>query len=356
MVGVFDAYASPDLLRSLVLANLMSERLWSLGHKVPVQLPVRERLTQYQRVVDKYFTHLTPDQVAERDGVIDLDTESARLGAAVVDSALENIIETLKWRARRGTIGNVDSFLALIADRKFPAFNYGTIEGLHEHLAATTTKSTRVVGLSSCLDEAALFSALAMTGSVDGIDGIVVLGSASHYTVFGWSGEPTEAYFDAWWFYGKNKLFTQHEYSELVRNEYAGDAALAFADRLPGIDTVIAREGSWRFGHPTTTLGADRIEALTLALDKFFGFRIVELDRALIAPLQFADSSEDDALFEACLNQPDAAGVRQVIHQSSAAAGGAAHLAAAALQWDEAVDLLHSEDAGRRQAVNLGSV
>jgi hypothetical protein len=321
MLGIFDVYANPDAVHSLVLANAMSDRLWELSAKASTSEVLWDRLISYQRLIDKYFTHLSPAEVAQRNGVLDLDAESERLGADVIDAALKNIVSTLIWRQQRGTVTNIDSTLELIDRRKFPAFTYGTVDTLHHNLLATGKKSSRAIGLSSCLDEAALFSALVMTGSVSEISGIVILGSASHYTVFGWSGEPGTPSFDAWWFYGKNMLYRLADYHDVIAQDYAGDAALAFADRLPGMDTVIAREGSWRFGQSTTSLGTERISELSTALDHFFGFRLTELESAL------TPAPRSEQLFEQCLECTSADQVRSIVNTADRAGGSGAGLA-----------------------------
>lgn len=332
MFNVFDVYAKPSLAHALVLANVMSDRLWNLSSKTTHTEPIPVRLAQYQLLIDKYFTHLSPAQVAQINGVLDIEHERQRLGADVVDAALENIVDTFAWRTERGTLTNIDSTMELIRDGQFPNVTYGAIDVLHDRLVATGKKSARSVGLSSCLDEAALFAALVMTADVEDIDGIVMLGSASHYTVFIWSGIPGSSSFDAWWFYGKNTLYSLADYRAVLAEDYAGDYQLAFSDRLPGMDTVIAREGSWRLGESTHSLSPQRIELLTAALDEFCGGRTVELDRGLAQPLVSHEHSASEALFESSLNLASADQVRAVVTAASSPTSGAAELAKLALQ------------------------
>jgi hypothetical protein len=340
--NVFDVYADPEIVHGLVIANVMSDRLWALGEKIPPGQDLRARLDHSQRLIDKYFTHLSPAQVAELEGTIDLDAEARRHAPGVVDAAIANIVETLKWRAERGTVHNIDSTLKLIEQRQFPAFRYGAIDTLHERLKSSGHKASRVVGLSSCLDEAALFAALVMTAPVDEIDGIVILGSASHYTVFGWSGDPVSPQFDAWWFYGKNALLSLRDYHQIVADVYGGDAELAFADRLPGMDTIIAREGSWRLGSPTSSVGADRREALTRALEHFFGFAVIDELNPRARDVQSVSVTASESLFMQCLEQTDAAGVRQVVEGAASSGGEAAFVAQVALNFYNPTDRTNS--------------
>ena len=336
--NIFDVYANPEIVYPLVLANLLCERTWSLSTKLPAASTLDQRLRGYQKVIDKYFTHLTTGQVAEQDGLLNVALEQERLGPDVVAAALENIERTLRWRTERKTIYQIESTLALMEGGQFPAFTYAPIDVLHAQLSLTGVKANRSIAFTSCLDEAAIFLALTMTGVVDELDGVVVLGTASHYTVFCWSGEPAAADFNAWWFYGKNRIFDLSDYRRLIRDEYAGDALLAFADRLPWLDTVIGRDGSWRFGSHETSFSSPRVASIVAAMDAFFGARLRELDAALKDPLTFLETTPAETLFAQCLNLSDAAAVRHLLLQTVSSRGSAAQLAQDALLSYRSVD------------------
>lgn len=324
MLGIFDAYADPHAVHALVLANLYSEKLWSLSSRVDQELPLGSRLQEYQKILDKYFTHLSPAQVAEIDGLLDLENEAQRLGKDVIDAAMANILATFTLRKELGTLHNIDQTLEYIEAGKFPAYQYLSIDALDHKLRASGQKASRVIGMTSCLDEVALFAALVMTGSVEGLDGIVVLGSASHYTLLCWSGEPSSESFQAWWFYGKNALVKLNDYHEVIRGDYNGNAQQAFAERMSGMDTIIAREGSLRIGSSHSSLGNKRLIEVVDAASHFFGCTPPELSRVLDSVAATQELTEVEQLFVSCLDQHHVHGVQEVINTVALGSGDAA--------------------------------
>src|SRR5215475_1979149 len=94
--NLFDVAADPELVFPLVLANLMSPRLWRLReHLAPLPDPVRGlgegSIRHFQEYIDHHFEHVASDRIAETNGVLDLDAEAERLGAAVVDYAVSSL-------------------------------------------------------------------------------------------------------------------------------------------------------------------------------------------------------------------------------------------------------------------------
>lgn len=323
MLGIFDVYADPHAVHSLVLANLYSEKLWSLSAKVDPELPVSMRLQEYQKLIDKYFTHLTPQQVAEIDGWLDLREEADRLGQDVIDAAMANIVSTFTLRKELGTLHNIDQTLEYIEAGKFPAYTYLSIDALDHKLRETGHKTSRVQGMTSCLDEAALFAALVMTGSVEGLDGIVMLGSASHYTVLCWSGDPASQSCEAWWFYGKNALIALPEYHEIIRRDYNGDALQAFSERMKGMDTIIAREGSIRIGSTHSSLGRERLLQVVDVASSYFGCTPPELAALSGCVIESQELADVEQLYVSCLNKHSSQEVQEVIDQSALSTGDA---------------------------------
>jgi hypothetical protein len=68
--NLFDAAADPEVIFPLVLANLMSPRLWELrdqlsGSADPIRALCDCTIRPIQQYVDHHFEHVTPDLVAE---------------------------------------------------------------------------------------------------------------------------------------------------------------------------------------------------------------------------------------------------------------------------------------------------
>jgi hypothetical protein len=105
--NLFDAAADPDVVFPLVLANLMSPRLWDLrdrlsGSAGPAQVLRDGTIRPVQQYVDHHFEHVTPDLVAGMNGVLDLDAEAERLGSATVEHTLSMLQSTFAWRNEHG--------------------------------------------------------------------------------------------------------------------------------------------------------------------------------------------------------------------------------------------------------------
>src|SRR5262249_10958203 len=131
------------------------------------------------------------------------------------------------------------------------------------------------LGLTCCLDEAALFTALLLTLPQGSVDDLAFLGSPTHYTVFARTGEGER------WFYSKHEMQSPASWAGLVTGTYAGDFQLAFDDRLPDFDRIITPSGTWQFRSGETSIAGPRLAAVVSGLEGFFGFRPAQLDAAL---------------------------------------------------------------------------
>lgn len=277
--NIFDAVLDPTLLFSLVLANLMSPRLWALRGQVMSMAGNPQGndqvIPRIQHFIDHHFEHITPVRVVEMNGVFDVDTEGKRLGVEAVEYAIAEILSTYTWRMDHGTLEKGVLPFELIEQRKFPAYVYATIDEAWASRRLLHRRKHKPLGLTCCLDEAAIFAALVLSLPSGSFDEIVFIGSPAHYTVLVWTaGEP-------WWFYGKHDLITAASWSQLVTERYDGDAQSAFDDRLPNFDRIITEEGTYTFANGETSIDEVRLAALAEKLDGFFGLRTAQLDAAL---------------------------------------------------------------------------
>jgi hypothetical protein len=324
--SIFDAYAQPDALPPLVLANLLSPQLWELAARVasraaadaPVvddELPPALRAAQ--REIDRRFEHLTPVRTAGVFGEIDLDAEGARLGADVVAGAIARIAEGFRWRLELGQIDAalVDAVSAMIAQRRFPAYHYATFDVIRASSHAAATRRRVPLGLTSCLDEAAIFSALVMTLPAGTVDSVVVLGAPDHYTVFGWNeaGVP-------WWFYGKNCLLSARDWRRLVAEQHGGDAQRAFDARFRLFDRIVTVDGTFDLASGRCEIPAVDLEAIVAAIDRCFGARPQQLAAALARPLAPQPPSPFAPLFLDLLALESLAAVRDHIDRLAGSA------------------------------------
>ena len=340
---LFDAIAEPDVLLPLVMANAMSPRLWRLGRKVA---GAGDPLEAARRVVDTSFTHALGDRVAEVSGLLDLDAERRRLGADVVDHAIAEIDRGWDERRRRGLLPPEDDLQEQMLAGHFPAYAYANVDVINAARRAAGGPAQRPRGLTSCLDEAALFAALVLTAPTvtADLDGITMLASSLHYTVFGWTGE------ESWWFWSKRDLYSRESFQEKVI-AHGGDPADAITSVMAApFRRLISRRGHVDFERRVSSLPPEEVERTLVAIDGFFGHRPHGFD-VPVDDLRFVEPSPHDVLFDEAVRRSSALEVQQVVRTHLAAGGStsaAATQALLAFRSLEVADLTPYLDAARR--------
>ena len=294
---IFDALAEPDVLLPLVMANAMSPRLWRLGRKVA---RAADPLEAARRVVDTSFTHALPQDAAAVSGLLDLDAERRRLGADVVDRAITDIGRGWDARRERGLLDPDDRLQDMIAAGRYPAYVYANIDVINAARRVAGGPAQRPRGLTSCLDEAALFSALIMTAPAvtAGLDGIVLLASSLHYTVFGWTGPHT------WWFWSKRDLYTGASFAERIDCDHRGDPADAVTAVMAApLRRVISRRGHIDLDARTSSLPPEEVARTLVAIEAFFQHRPAGLEA--LEDLRFTPPAPHDVLFDEAVRSLD---------------------------------------------------
>lgn len=288
--NLFDAVVDPELVFTLVLANLMSPRLWELRDRLLSSTgaaPSPEGIIpSLQHMIDRHFEHVLPSQVAEMNGVLDLDAEAERLGSETIDYALAEIHAAFSWRMQRGTFPKDAFSFELVEQRKFPAYVYATIDEARAYRRFLRGRKHKPLGLTCCLDEAAIFTALNLILPNDLVEDIALIGSPAHYTVFTWSKGGT------WWFYSKHELHSPATWGQLVADIYGDDAQAAFDDRLPRFDRIITISGSYIFASGEASMDEVRLANVVTGIEAFLGFRPAQLDRALTTPPRFLTATD----------------------------------------------------------------
>lgn len=341
--NLFDAIAEPDVLLPLVMANAMSPRLWRLGRKVAA---APDPLEAARRVVDTSFTHASHEHVMRVSGVVDLDAERRRLGDAV-DRTIAEIDRGWNERRHRGLLSPDDDLQDQIVAGRFPAYTYANVDVIDAARRATGGPAQRPRGLTSCLDEAALFAALVMTAPevTSPLAGICMLASSLHYTVFGWTGA------ESWWFWSKRDLFTHSAFREKVVRQHGGDPVDAVTTVMAApFRRLVSRRGHIDFDARVSSLPPDEVERTLAAIERFFGHRPHGLD-ASSDDLRFVPPSAHDVLFDEAVQCMSAVEVAQLVRRHLAAAGATASAATEALlafRSLEVDDLMPYLNAARR--------
>lgn len=211
--NIFDAYANPNLLLYLIAGNLLSPATWDLSSKIQQRalaavgdnVPTPRLLVkEIQNVIDRNFRHLHTAEVVRLYGEIEIEAEKRQLGTEIIDDALAQILRLFEARVQSGSMSPeaIQPTIDRIGEGYFPAYFYGNIDLIRANKKLVGTSHASVKGLTSCVDETAIFAALGITIPRGFVANVIALASPSHTSAFGWNsdGEP-------WWFYGKNRLF-----------------------------------------------------------------------------------------------------------------------------------------------------
>jgi hypothetical protein len=288
--NIFDAYAHPNILLYLVLGNLLSSELWRVSEKIQNRVLAESGKTvanpstlisAIQEQINRSFTHLHIAQVKQVYGEIDLVAERARLGKEIVDAALLQIMSHFELCIANGYIPEQALRPALegIQAGQFPAYFYSNFDLVRANRKLLGSGRSAPLGLTSCVDETAIFAALAMTLPAGTIKNVVALTSPNHTTAFGWNHDGTP-----WWFYGKNKLYFAHDWQHRVQENAGGDAQLAFNQVMNDMGRIISVAGTFDFKTGQTNLIETHIDEIAEKMDELFGVRLHQLQAGLNRP------------------------------------------------------------------------
>lgn len=290
MPNLFDAHVFPDLVLPLVLGNLLSRNLWDFSTRIQARLkesPLRDTegfddresipliLRAIQHQINSHFEHLSFRQVGEAYGMLDLDDERRRLGSDRVDA----VVRLLQNRSRSYATMHDEAARTIAEELSrncFPVYCYTNFDIVRANRRLARRKSRAPMGLTSCLDEVAIFAALAMTLPKEPVDTVIVLANPTHYTAFGWGSDGVP-----WWFYGKNALYSMSDWRKRVSERPDNDAQAAFDEVLGGLDRLIAVSGTFDFTTGVSSVPAEHLAQFVSMIDTFFGLRLRQLNDAL---------------------------------------------------------------------------
>jgi hypothetical protein len=282
---IFDVALAPGLLHTLVLANAASPRLWRLRDRLlsraqePALQDPLASLQLLQTGLNRLFTHTSPLEVMEANGSLDLEEQAARLGREAVEEVLEASLRSVRSQLQTGLLDPARYALEpLIEAGRFPAYTYATVDGIIANGRLPGRPNRRPQGITSCLDEVALFAALLLISPQALPDGIAVLASPAHYTLFGWYGP------QSWWFYGKNQLLLSADPCVLEQ-------------RLGGLSMLVTRRGTWQQRSGGSSIPAEELQQLCERLQTFFGGLPPALAPGSRQAIRHVDPSPMDQLF-----------------------------------------------------------
>jgi hypothetical protein len=161
----------------------------------------------------------------------------------------------------------------MVEDGKFPEYEYSNIDIIRAHRRNLKQKKHRPIGITACVDEAALIAALACALRGVSFEELVIFGSPVHYTAFiDHDGE-------AFWFNGKQEYFSRAGWNDLLQTDPAISSQQAFDERME-FDRIIAPRGFCLLNSGISTLKPEKAEALFGEINGFFGTGLRQIAEA----------------------------------------------------------------------------
>ena len=276
--NIFDVFFDTDLIGTLCLANLLSSGLWAFSQRIldqPDAIPLESAseippsIRLIQKHLNKSFTHLHPVEVAAIYGFVDLHSERARLDGHFFDDAVRGLEASFVEYQKKGGALEIagNQAISWIQDGKFPSYAYTNFDLIkaHRKLTGRSTKSPN--GLTSCLDEVALFIALAIAIPKAGdVRAIMVMSSVSHYGAFGYSEDGRR-----WWFNGKNQLYSKKDWDRLVAEQYADNHQACFDQIFSNFSQMTTVSGVFDFASGESSIPEEYLDEYLQEMEAFFG-------------------------------------------------------------------------------------
>lgn len=197
--NLFAATRFPELLISLLLANLLSPTLHDLTRYLNPQEHGGEMETLHRLLNKRFFHPLQTDfgriwGLQEREGLHDpMDTEAFDYAVKLIRQTLSDHITVHPW---------LKVMVDLLDQGLFPRYSYPLVEMIRAQRSLIPGQGKKILGITSCLDECLLIAAIALSAGFCRMDGIVLAGSPVHYTLFIF---PEDG--DGCWFNAKRDLF-----------------------------------------------------------------------------------------------------------------------------------------------------
>ena len=306
---LFSATARPELIVSLIFANLMSERLWALAGRISksgkgsfAHGDIAERMLAIHKFVNGRFYHARPLEFGriwglhERENITDPDDlEANDYAMTILSQGFEH---------RMGAVAWAPMLLEFLEMGLFPEYVYPTVDIILEHGSILGHLPNNPLGMTSCADECILIASLALVLRCCSLDDIVFLGSPFHYSLFLF---PKGS--EGFWFNAKRELFDARSWASLHGAGSTEDVHRAFEDRMLIFDRVITPRGYCIFPKRETTFPPEEIGCLVERMNRFLGMQLVAED--VILELAGAHADRFLPSFEGCESGEEFAGRMQ---------------------------------------------
>jgi hypothetical protein len=262
--NILDVIGAPELVFSLVLANLMSLRTWDLAETVKHR-ETHDRMWELHRYVNSHFKHELPDDVVENWETLDLAEEGQRIGTNVVDHLISVTLHAQNHVEKLGRLNERADIRPIISKGRFPAYFYATIDEAAACRRLLGKQKHKPIGVTNCLDEAALIAALLCVFEGGIPQGLCFLGSAYHYSTF------LAADSNSVWFNGKKDFFTSDSWKETIEANSPEEAKAYFESLMYMTDTIITLSGHFDAKNRVSSIPEPELRSIASEIVDFFG-------------------------------------------------------------------------------------
>lgn len=288
---LFDVLFDSELIATLCMSDLLSTALWAQVDRIRAELGSQQLksslgvadvppiISAIQKYINKRFTHLNPTDVAAIYGFTDLKQESMRFPAGRFKDLLQDLQRFfLLFSAQREPLGAVGlQILSWLDNQQFPAYFYLNVDLINAHKNLTGHAIKTPNGLTSCLDESALFIAMALVLPKAGeLRALMVMSSVSHYSAFGYSETGQR-----WWFNGKNQLYSQSDWKKFTAEQFHGDAQASFDSLFGNFSKITTVSGAFDFSTGACSIPDAYLDEYIQEMKAFFGLSLRQVRQAL---------------------------------------------------------------------------
>ncbi|MGV8079545.1 MAG: hypothetical protein AB2L22_05755 [Syntrophales bacterium] len=271
--SLFTAARYPDLIVALLIANLLSPRLWELAGRIRSSggsPGVESSMKKLHQFVNRNFYHTKSIEffriwgLYEREAITDPDELFCSDRAmSIIKKGLRDIHDPA-----------FDLLKKLIDNGAAPRFVYPTVDVILAYGRFLKDMKAHPLGMTSCLDECVLIASLALASGSCRMEDIVFVGSPLHYTLYLFpDGE-------GYMFNAKREFFSRPAWLDLTGGDPERSSRM-FLEKLTICDRIITPFGYCVFPDGPATIAPGRMAETGERIARFLSARPAEISRAL---------------------------------------------------------------------------
>jgi len=270
--SLFNAVLHPDLIVALIIANLMSPKLWKLAQRILAGDKTNQEvmMKRLHKFVNRNFYHPNPSEFCRVWGLYERETVTDPDELASSDRAMALIRQGIAITRNR----DANLVIGLLDNNTAPRYIYPTVDLILAYAPMLQELNPPVLGMTACLDECVLIASLALAAGLCKMEDIVFVGSPLHYILYLFPDE------EGYMFNAKREFFRRQDWIE----QSGGDPDVSsrlFIEKLFVCDRIITPFGYCVFPDGSVTLTTERMEAVVKRISRFLSATPPELSQAL---------------------------------------------------------------------------